>query len=219
MADLSFTLKDVNALPTVHADDKRVRALAASLDDLAEEHDAAQEALPGAVKKAREARETADELEVEVYASEDVTEADVEAAQQKAQEAEERVETLKATQAQVSEAIDRVRGRLNDERKEAGVRLSDAYAPALLKASRQAAEALRAARDALEVMNAARRKAKANNVGGSRAGWPVGKEFSGRPFNARNRRVRPDVEAIMEAAIGVAEAPIEPLDTAASEPA
>lgn len=156
---MSITMQDVNALPTVQ-DDPRVQTLNENLQKLADQHaDLEEVQLPDARANAADAAEVAEDLEVEVYASEDVTEKDVEKAQAAATTAAARVEELETKRDKISTAIDRVKDRLRQERKvDAPKRLYPTYVPVVAEAAEQLMDVTPAFLDALEVYNAVRRK-------------------------------------------------------------
>jgi DNA repair exonuclease SbcCD ATPase subunit len=154
---------DPDPLPTL-ADDEKIQALRASIESLADDLDAATEALPEAKEDVDRLTDELDELEVEQYADPDLSESDVEAKRQELQEAKERVQRLQTEREKKREALDRVRERLKEERTAAGRRLYADYVEAEQSVAAQVARAAKGLRTALENANAVRQKARSNNV-------------------------------------------------------
>ena len=156
------TIEAVEALPTVQ-DDATVKRLVQSLDDLAKEEKQTGAALQTARAEVQAATDALEDLEIEQYASEDVTAEDVDAARERLASEQRDVKRLEVKADRIEKAITRVQDRLKTEREEkAGRRVYEEYAPVVLATSKRAAAALSEAMDALEAMNAARAKAKAN---------------------------------------------------------
>ena len=203
------TIEAVEALPTVQ-DDATVKRLVQSLDDLAKEEKQTGAALQTARAEVQAATDALEDLEIEQYASEDVTAEDVDAARERLASEQRDVKRLEVKADRIEKAITRVQDRLKTEREEkAGRRVYEEYAPVVLATSKRAAAALSEAMDALEAMNAARAKAKANKV---RPTSDYEKPSLSLPFDALRNRNSKTMGAALRAALQTAEAPVEDLE-------
>jgi len=153
----------IDKLPRIQ-DDPRVQKLQGSLKELAADLEEAMTRLDAARQEATAAHHEADELEIEQYATDDVTEKDVKKAKAKAEKLTDEVASVERKIDTIETAIDRVKERLKTEREEAGPRVYDAYAEASLQTSKDVMRVLPAAIEALENMNAVRRLASGQKV-------------------------------------------------------
>lgn len=156
---MPITMQDVDALPHVK-DDARVKRLQESLRSIAEQIDDVEAALPDARADAEATAAKVDALEIEVYASDDVTESDVEAARSAAEAAADKVDALEQKKAKLEQAAERVQERRKREKEhDAPKRIYPAYIGPVKSAAEQVVEAAGPLLEALEVYNAAVRKA------------------------------------------------------------
>ena len=154
---------NIDALPRIE-NDARVKKLQGSLKELAADLEEAMARLDAARQEATAAHHEADELGIEVYASDDVTEKDVQAAEEKAEALTDEVAATERKIDHIETAIDRVKERLKAERDEAGPRVYDQFAAASLETSRQVLDVLPAAIEALQRMDKVRQLASGQKV-------------------------------------------------------
>lgn len=154
---------NIDTLPRIQ-DDPRVKKLQGSLKELAVDLEEAMARLDAARQEATTAHHEADELEIEQYASDDVTEKDVEKAQAKAKTLTDEVAATERKIDTIETAIDRVKERLKTEREEAGARVYDEFAAASLQTSKDVMRAVPAAIEALKSMNEVRTLASGMKV-------------------------------------------------------
>jgi len=154
---------NIEKLPRIE-NDARVKKLQASLKELAADLEEAMARLDAARQEATTAHHEADELEIEQYASDDVTEQDVQAAQAQAKALTDEVAATERKIDHIETAIDRVKERLKAERDEAGPRVYDQFAAASLETSRQVLDVLPAAIEALQRMDKVRQLASGQKV-------------------------------------------------------
>ena len=158
------TVQAVADLPTVD-DDATVQRLRGSLSDLQADLKDVQSDLNTARSEADDAADELEELEIEQYASEEVTEADVQGAAQRLASEQEEVERLEKKAANLNEAISRVNKRIRSEVEGAAAsRLYDEYKDVVQATTERAQDAVQEAMRAVEVMNAAHRKAEQQGV-------------------------------------------------------
>jgi DNA repair exonuclease SbcCD ATPase subunit len=162
---------DPDTLPTT-ADDPTVQTLRSSLEQLRQDIQAAEEALPEARQEVDRLEAELEDLEVEQYADPDVTEQDVAEKREALQEARARVSDLEAEKERKLEALERVTEREKQARQAAGAKLIEDYVEASYEASEVVLERAKALLQAVRVMNRVRRKAVAQNVNSRTDGDP-----------------------------------------------
>ena len=190
-------------LPTLQ-DDPTVKRLTASLEQLAEDEQEVADSLATARTALADAEAHAEDLEIEQYADPDVSEADVQKAQDERDEAQNEVERLEQKAERIGQAIKRVQERRRAEKDgPAGSRMYDDYAAATLATSERAVEVFSEALEALEEMNAVRAKIRHQNVMP-----PVEAE---EPHPGNSYRDENDLRKALTDALETAQAPIERL--------
>ena len=163
-ANPNATVQAVADLDTVD-DDATVQRLRSSLSDLQADLKDVQSDLNTARSEADDAADELEELEIEQYASEEVTEADVQGAEQRLASEQDEVDRLERKAANLQEAISRVSTRIRSEVEgDAAARLYDDYKDVVQATTERAQDAVQEAMRAVEAMNAAHRKAEQQGV-------------------------------------------------------